>query len=187
MVIMCSEYLAVLFLRYFAQNMVIMCSEYLVVLFLRYFVQNMVIMCSEYAENVYMICSFHFKFEGNGNCLFSAIKKSIQIRRSGVAGSRDGDRDLPYYPTRYFHHQVVNWMVENRQKVFVYMDSALRATYSVADLNTLHGGPLSYQDYLHNLLRRDFWDDEIVLWAVLMMWGLKVTVLNSKTLQEYRI
>ena len=67
------------------------------------------------------------------------------------------------------------------------MDSALRAAYGVADLNTLHGGPLSYRDYLHNLLRRDFWGDEIVLWAVSMMWGLKVMVLNSKTLQEYRI
>ena len=67
------------------------------------------------------------------------------------------------------------------------MDSALRATYGVADLNALHGGPLSYRDYLHNLLRRYFWGDEIMLWAVLMMWGLKVTVLNSKTLQEYRI
>ena len=78
-------------------------------------------------------------------------------------------------------------MVENRQKVFVYMDSALRATYGVADPNALHGGPLSYRDYLHNLLRRDFWGDEIVLWVVSMMWGLKVTVLNSKTLQEYRI
>ena len=75
-------------------------------------------------------------------------------------------------------------MVENRQKVFVYMDSALRAAYGVADPNALHGGPLSYRDYLHNLVRRDFWGDEIVLWAVSMMWGLKVTVLNSKTLQE---
>ena len=64
-----------------------------------------------------------FKVEGNGNCLFSAIKKSLQVCHSGVAGFKDGDRDLPYYPTRYFHHQVMNWMVENRQKVFVYMDS----------------------------------------------------------------
>ena len=67
------------------------------------------------------------------------------------------------------------------------MDSALRATYGVADPNALHGGPLSYPDYLYNLLRRDFWGDEIVLWVVSMMWGLKVTVLNSKTLQEYHI
>ena len=165
----------------------VLCSEYGDNVFRIFGGFILMVFCSEYAENVFIICSFHFKVEGNGNCLFSAIKKSIQIRHSGVAGSRDGDRDLPYYPTRYFSHQVVNWMVENRQKVFVYMDSALRATYGVADPNALHGGPLSYRDYLHNLLRRDFWGDEIVLWAVSMMWGLKVTVLNSKTLQEYRI
>ena len=67
------------------------------------------------------------------------------------------------------------------------MDCALRATYSVADPNALHGGPLSYRDYLHNLLRRDFWGDEVVLWVISMMWGLKVMVVNSKTLQEYHI
>ena len=128
-----------------------------------------------------------FKVEGNCNCLFSAIKKSLQVRHSGVAGSKDGHRDLPYYPTRYFHCQVVNWMVENRQKVFVYMDSALRAAYSVADPTTSQGGPFSYREYLHKLLKRGFWGDEIVLWAVLMMWGLKIMVLNSMTLQEYRV
>ena len=163
----------------------VLCSEYNVFRIFGGFI--LTVFCSECAENVFIICSFHFKVESNGNCLFSAIKKSIQIRHSGVVGSRGGDRDLPYYPTRYFHCQVVNWMVENRQKVFVYMDSALRATYGVADSKALHGGPLSYRDYLHNLLRRDFWGDKIVLWAVSMMRGLKVTVLNSKTLQEYRI
>ena len=57
------------------------------------------VFCPEYSWNLFRICSFHFKVEGNGNCLFSAIKKSLQIRHSGVAGSRDGNRDLPYYPT----------------------------------------------------------------------------------------
>ena len=128
-----------------------------------------------------------FKVEGNGNCLFSAIKKSLQVHHSGYGGSKDGDRYLPYYPNRYFHHQVVNWMVENRQKVFVYMDSALRAACSVTDPTASHGGPFSYKEYLNKLLKREFWGDEIVLWAVSMMWGLKITVLNSKTLQEYHV
>ena len=119
--------------------------------------------------------------------MFSAIKKSLQVHHSGVVGSRDGNRDLPYYPTRYFCRQVVNWMVENRQKVFVYMDSVLRAAYGVADPTVSHGGPFSFKEYLHRLLQRDFWGNEIVLWAVSMMWGLKITVLNSKTLQEYHV
>ena len=46
---------------------------------------------------------------------------------------------------------------------------------------------LSFKEYLRQLLRRDFWGDEVVLYAVSCMWGLKLTVLNTKTLQEYRI
>ena len=126
-----------------------------------------------------------FKVEGNGNCLFFAIKKSLQVCHGRDEGSKDGDRYLPYYPNRYFHCQVENWMVENRQKVFAYMGSALRAAYSIADPTASHGGPFSYKEYLNKLLKREFWGDKIVLWAVSMMWGLKITVLNSKTLQEY--
>ena len=37
------------------------------------------------------------------------------------------------------------------------------------------------------LLKRDFWGDEVVLYSVSCMWSMKITVLNMKTLQEYRI
>ena len=47
--------------------------------------------------------------------------------------------------------------------------------------------PLSYRQYLHLLLRRDFWGDKVVLFAVSCMFSAKITVLNTKTLQEYRI
>ena len=76
-------------------------------------------------------------------------------------------------------------MVENRQKVFTYMGPSLRAAYGIADPSASHRGPFSYKVYLNKLLKREFWGDEVVLWAVSMMWGLKITVLNSKTLQEY--
>ena len=47
--------------------------------------------------------------------------------------------------------------------------------------------PLSYRQYLHLMLRRDFWGDEVVLFAVSCMWSVRITVLNSKTQQEHRI
>ena len=47
--------------------------------------------------------------------------------------------------------------------------------------------PLSYRQYLHLFLQRDFWGDEVVLFAVSCMWSVKITVFNPKTLQEYRI
>ena len=78
-------------------------------------------------------------------------------------------------------------MVENRQRVHKYMGLALRAAYGVPDPTASHGGPFSYKTYLVKLLERTFWGDKVVLWSVSMMWGLKITVLNSKTLQEYRV
>ena len=78
-------------------------------------------------------------------------------------------------------------MAENCQKVMCYKGPAIRATYGVADPTAFHGGLFSYATYLKKLLKKEFWEDEIVLWSILMMWGLKISILNSKTLQEYRI
>ena len=47
--------------------------------------------------------------------------------------------------------------------------------------------PLSYKKYLRQLLNHDFWGDEVVLYAISCMWNMKVTILNTKMLQEYRI
>ena len=67
------------------------------------------------------------------------------------------------------------------------MGSALRAAYGVPDPTASHGGPFNYKMYLSKLLNKTFWGDEVVLWSISMMWGLKITVVNSKTLPEYRI
>ena len=116
------------------------------------------------------------------NCMFAAMKKSLQVRHSRPGESRDKDRELPYYPIRYFHRQVVHWMAVNHQRVMHYMGPAIRATYDVADPTASHGGPFSYATYLRKLLKKQFWGDEIMLWSISMMWGLKISVLNSKTL-----
>ena len=47
--------------------------------------------------------------------------------------------------------------------------------------------PLSFKQYLRLLLCHDFWGDEVVLYAISCMWSMKITVLNTRTLQEYRI
>ena len=78
-------------------------------------------------------------------------------------------------------------MVNNCQKVMRYMGQAIKAAYRVADPTASHGGPFSYAVYMRKLLKKQFWGDEIVLWSISMMWNLKVSVVNSKTLQEYRI
>ena len=64
------------------------------------------------------------------------------------------------------------------------MGLALRAAYGVPDPTASHGGPFSYKTYLSKLLEKTFWGDEVVLWSISMMWGLKIIVVNSKTLRS---
>ena len=108
------------------------------------------------------------------------------MQHNGLDGDKDKGSKLPYYPNCYFRCQVVNWMIDNHQKVIKYMGPALRASYGVADSTASHGGLFSYKTYLSKLLNPRFWGDEVVVWSILMMWGFKITVDNSKTLQEYR-
>ena len=99
----------------------------------------------------------------------------------------DKGRELPSYPNRYFRQQVVHWMVDNHQQVMHYMGQAIRAAYGELDPTASHGGLLSYADYLKKLLEVQFWGDEVILWSISMMWHLKISAVNSKTLQEFRI
>ena len=128
-----------------------------------------------------------FKVKSNGNFLFSAIKKNLQVWHSGTGGAMDGKCQLPYILNHYFQRQVITWMVKNCQKVHKYMGPTLKATYGIADPTASHRGPFSYKTYLTKLMNRSFWGDEVVLWSVSMMWGLKITVVNSKMLQEYQV
>ena len=63
----------------------------------------------------------------------------------------------------------------------------LKVAHGVPDTTALHGGPFSYKAYLSKLLEKTFWGDEVVLWSISMMCGLKITIVNSRTLQEYQI
>ena len=83
-------------------------------------------------------------------------------------------------------------MVNHRQLVLKNKLLSLLSHYGVeveAEVQQSRGWtpPLSYRQYLHLLLWRDFWGDEVVLFAMSCMWSVKITVFNSKTMQEYRI
>ena len=99
-------------------------------------------------------------------------------------------REATYFPNRYFRRMVVSFMVNNCQLVMKNKFMALMSTYGIEVEESQARGwtpPLSYRQYLHLLLWRDFWGDEVVLFVVSCMWSVKITVLNMKTLQEYRI
>ena len=120
------------------------------------------------------------QIDRNGNYLFTTIKKSLGVRHKD-------ERDHPYYPTRYFQCQVVVWLVQNRQHVWFNKHIALEVNYRLDEQTPTFRGPLIYKSYCHHLLQRSFWGDEVVVYAVSAMWGVHITVLNSKTDQEYQI
>ena len=112
--------------------------------------------------------------------MFLAIKRALGVRTANCW-------DHPYYPTRYFHQQVVVWLVQNRQRVWFNEHVALEANYGFKETTPSYEGPLSYKSYCRALLNKKFWGDEVVLYAVSCMWGLWITIFNSQTGQEYRV
>ena len=129
-----------------------------------------------------MVC---LQVDGTGNCLFSAVKKSLSVCTAT-------SQEATYLPNRYFWRMVVNFMVNHWQLIYKNKCLSLMFWYGVEVEEGVDRGrgwtpPLSFKQYLCLLLQRDFWGDEVVLYAILCMWSLKITILNTKTLQEYRI
>ena len=125
-------------------------------------------------------CTFAFQVSGMGNCLYASVKKGLGVRLTT-------EKEFPYYPNHYFHHQVANWLVENRQKVTLTQKVYFQQMYGIQDPNATFPGPYSYKEYCHNIPDRRFWGDALILYAISCLWALKITILNSKTLEEYRV
>ena len=79
------------------------------------------------------------------------------------------------------------WMIKHHQLVVANKGAALMANYGLEEENDQFKGPLSYKQYLQHVLQHCFWGDEIILYAISCMWNLQITVLNSRTLEEYQI
>ena len=127
----------------------------------------------------------YLQVDGTGNCLFSSVKKSLSVRTAT-------SQEATYFPNRYFRRMVVNFMANHRQLIYknkylLLMSSMVSRSRGEADRGRGWTPPLSFKQYLCLLLQRDFWGDEVVLYALSCMWSLKITILNTKTLQEYRI
>ena len=112
--------------------------------------------------------------------MYASIKKGL-----GVCLATE--RQFPYFPTRYFRFQVANWLVSNRQKVMLVKGDYIRQAYGIRDEDVQFPGPFSYREYCRNVLDKRFWGDALTLYAVSCMWAVKITVVNSRTLQQYRV
>ena len=96
-------------------------------------------------------------------------------------------KDAPYYPTRYFRCQVVACMIKHRQLIMANKIVALMVNYGLDEETDQYKGPLSFKQYLRHVLQCQFWGDEVILYVISCMWNLRITVLNSRMLEEYRI
>ena len=112
--------------------------------------------------------------------MYASIKKGL-----GVCLATE--KQFPYYPTRYFRHQVASWLVANRQKVMLVKGDYIRQAYGIRDEDMQFPGPFSYREYCRNVLDKRFWGDALILCTVSCMWAVKITVVNSKTLQQYKV
>ena len=115
-----------------------------------------------------------------GNCLYASMKRGMGVH---VANNKD----FPYYLTRYMRCQVANWLVCNHQRVILHKGPYLRETYGLPDPDTRFPQPFSYKQYCRNVLDRHFWGDAVILYAISCLWSLKITVVNSQMLQQYRV
>ena len=117
---------------------------------------------------------------GVGNCMYASIKTGLGVHLAM-------ERKFPYYPTRYFRCQVANWLVTNKQKVMLVKGDYIRQAYGIRDEDAQFPGPFTYNQYCKNVLDKRFWGDALILYAVSCMWPVKITVVNSKTLQQYKV
>ena len=125
----------------------------------------------------------YLQVDGTGNCLFSVIKKSILVHSAT-------SQKATYFPNHYFRRMVVNYMVNHQQLIYNNKFLALMFLYSIEEQVDLDRGwnpPLSFKQCLCLLLWRDFWGDEVVLHTISCMWSMKITILNIKMMQEYRV
>ena len=111
--------------------------------------------------------------------MYASIKKGLGVHLAT-------DRQFPYFPTRYFHRQVADWLVTNRQKIMLKGDY-IRETYGIRDDDAQFLGPLTYKEHCRNVLNKRFWGDALILYAISCMWAVKISVVNSKTLQQYKV
>ena len=115
--------------------------------------------------------------------MFHAIKANLPV------ATKDGEPWLPYYPSRYLRRQVVRWMVNNRQSVMKQKGTVLRSAYGLeGGSDVCPEGRISYETYLINMLTDPkMWGDDACLYALSKLFSLRITILNGKNLEEYRI
>ena len=110
--------------------------------------------------------------------MFHAFKGCLQVRHSG-------SKDVVYFPCRYLGRMIVAWMAHNRCYVIKHKLISLQSKYRIED-GDLVPNPISYREYLKMMLKRTTWGEDMVRYSLASLFDLRITVVNSSALEEYR-
>ena len=80
---------------------------------------------------------------------------------------------------------IVAWMAHNRCYVIKHKLLSLQSKYGIED-GDLVPNPMSYREYLRMMLKRMTWGEDVVLYSLATLFDLRITVVNSSALEEYR-
>ena len=80
---------------------------------------------------------------------------------------------------------IVAWMAHNRCYVIKHKLISLQSKYGIEE-GDLVPNPISYREYLKMMLKRTTWGEDVVLYSLASLFDLRITVVNSSALEEYR-
>ena len=110
--------------------------------------------------------------------MFHAFKGCLKLRHGG-------DHNALYFPCRYLRRMIVSWMAHNRCFVLKHKIASLSSKYGIED-GDLVPNPISYREYLKLMLKRGTWGEDVVLHSLACLFDIRITVVNSASLEEYR-
>ena len=108
--------------------------------------------------------------EGNGSCLFFAVQRFLAIPLE--------------YTNQHMRREVVHHLATNMDLYVEDLIPLVRGIYGAGDPLTT---PQSICSYLQELLRINFWADEIVLRVLLLIYNVTITVIRGNTGREDRV
>ena len=111
--------------------------------------------------------------------MFHALKGGLKLRNMT-------DKAAPYFPGRYLRRMLVAYMANNRDLIWKHKEASLRGRYGLEGADDCPE-PISFKEYLTRMLKRGQWGDDIILYAFACLCGVRITVVNSLRLEEYRI
>ena len=132
------------------------------------------------------VCTYFWTFV-HFSFLDQIIQKLYVSRYKGVYEIKNWRRPQSnlHFPCRYLRQLIVAWMCHNRCVVWNHKKVSLMSKYGVEDGDVVPN-PISFKDYLRKLLKRGFWGEDVVLYALSIIYDIRITVLNACTLDEYR-